>query len=191
MAQPTSSDSHKMALADDLLELARARTAANSTPLPLLEPPASNLVFRPETFFLGLTEGAGVVHDLFGRQVRRCRITTRGALLAGRATLQLEEEFVYDDGQVDVWRWVMSPSRNGRYVVAEARAGAGISGEVRSGDYQLAFRRPVGRAAGAFAPRFSTRFTLLSPDLALKRAKVSLFGAPLGRLLAFHRRVEA
>ena len=179
-----------MTLPVDLLE-PEPLHAAPETAAPLAEPPASGLVFQPESFFLGRTEGAGVVHDLFGRRVRRCRITTRGVPLVGRAAIQLVEEFAYDDGEIDVWRWVMSPSRNGRYLVAEAKAGAGIAGEVRGGDYQLAFRRPMGRAAGWLAPRFSTRFTLLSPELALKRAKVSLFGAPLGSLLAIHRRVEA
>jgi hypothetical protein len=180
-----------MALSVDLIDAERGRPMPSSALAPPPEPPASDLVFRPEAFFLGRTEGAGKVYDLFGRLVRRCRIATLGALLTDRATLQLEEAFVYDDGEVDVWRWLMSPGRNGRYVIAEARAGAGIAGEVRGGDFQLAFRRPVGRATGWLAPRFSTRFTLLDPDLALKRADASLLGAPLGRLLAIHRRIEA
>jgi hypothetical protein len=188
MPQPSVSDAHKMASPVDLIEAAQAAAPAGAAS-PLL--PASDLVFRPEAFFLGRTEGAGVVHDTFGRLVRRCRIATRGALLENRATIQLEEEFTYDDGEIDVWRWLMSPGRNGRYAVAEARAGAGIAGEVRAGDYQLAFRRPMKRATGWLAPRFSTRFTLLSPDLALKRAEMSLYGAPLGRWLAVHRRIEA
>jgi hypothetical protein len=53
----------------------------------------------------------------------------------------------------------------------------------------LAFRRPVGRAAGALAPHFRSRFTLLAPDLAMKRADVTFFGLPLGYLTAVHRRV--
>ena len=179
-----------MALTVDLLEPERIEAALDAVSPALVELPASNLVFRPETFFIGKTEGAGVVHDPFGRLVRRCRITTRGAEFVSRGAIEFEEEFVYDDGEIDVWRWVMSPSRDGRYVAAEARAGAGIAGEMRGGDYQLAFRRPVGRAAGWLSPRFSTRFTLLSPELALKRASVSLFGAPLGRLLAIHRRLD-
>lgn len=180
-----------MALTVDLLEPERIEAALDALPPPLPELPALNLVFRPEAFFIGRTVGAGVVHDPFGRLVRRCRITTRGAAIAGRGAIRFEEELVYDDGEVDLWRWVMSPGRDGRYVAAEARAGAGITGEVRGGDYQLSFRRPVGQAAGWLAPRFSTRFTLLSPDLVLKRASVSLFGAPLGRLFATHRRIEA
>jgi len=83
----------------------------------------------------------------------------------------------------------MQAGREGRYVAAEAKAGAGIAGELRGGDYVLAFRRPVGRAAGALSPHFRSRFTLVAPDLALKRADVSLFGLPLACLTAVHRRV--
>ncbi len=48
----------------------------------------------------------------------------------------------------------------------------------------------MGRAKGALAPRFDTRFTQLTADLALKRAQVSLFGLPLGELTAVHRRID-
>ena len=146
------------------------------------------LSFAPETFFFGRTEGAGVVCDPLGRITRRCHITTEGS--AAQGALRFDETFVYDDGEIDVWRWVMQAGREGRYVAAEAKAGAGITGDMRGGDYVLGFRRPVGRAAGLLAPHFRTRFTLLAPDLALKRADVSLFGVPLGCLSAVHRRVS-
>jgi hypothetical protein len=150
--------------------------------------PAAALSFAPETFFLGRTEGAGVVRDPLGRITRRCHITTEGA--AAQGALRFDETFVFDNGEIDVWRWVMQAGREGRYVAAEAKAGAGITGDMRGGDYVLGFRRPVGRAAGVLAPHFHTRFTLLAPDLALKRANVSLFGVPLGCLSAVHRRVS-
>jgi len=152
---------------------------------------SSVLAFEPESFFLGRTEGAGVVRDPFGRIVRRCRISTDGSYSAAEGALRFNETFTYDDGEVDPWRWVMRPGREGRYVAAEAKAGVGITGERRGGEYVLAFRRPVGRATGALSPRFFTRFTLLSPDTALKQANVSLLGVPLGRLTAIHRRVSA
>jgi hypothetical protein len=147
------------------------------------------LAFAPEQFFLGRTEGAGVVRDPFGRIVRRCRVTTEGALGAPHGAIRFNEVFAYDDGEVDTWRWVMTAGGDGRYVAAEAKAGAGITGERVGDEYRLAFRRPVGKAAGPLRPRFNTRFTLLAPDIALKRAEVSLFGVPLGVLTAVHRRV--
>src|SRR5579871_3921255 len=150
----------------------------------------STLSFQPEVYFLGRTEGAGVVRNPFGRIVRRCLVTTEGSLGAPHGAIRFEEVFAYDDGEIDIWRWAMSPSRDGRYVAAEAKAGAGITGERRGLDYVLSFRRPVGRATGALAPRFETRFTQLTPELALKRAQVSLFGLPLGELTAVHRRID-
>jgi hypothetical protein len=163
---------------------------ARSVPPAASEPPPRDLAFVPELFFLGRTEGAGVVRDPFGRVTRRCHVATIGEVSPGGA-IRFEEVFTYDDGEVDVWRWAMSPGREGRYVAAEARAGVGLTGQRSGGDYLISFRRPVGRATGPLAPRFSTRFTLLSPDVALKQAQVSLFGLPLGRLTAVHRRVEA
>jgi len=154
-----------------------------------LPPMPARLAFAPESFFLGRTEGAGVVRDPFGRIIRRCRIATEGAFSAGQGALRFDETFTYDDGEIDVWRWVMQAGREGRYVAAEAKAGVGITGEMRGGDYVLAFRRPVGRAAGPLSPHFRSCFTLLAPDLALKRADVSFFGLPLGYLSAVHRRV--
>jgi hypothetical protein len=164
------------------------RPAAPETPAPSAAP-AAMLVFEPESFFLGRTEGAGVVRDPFGRIVRRCRVTTEGAYSAGQGALRFDEIFTYDDGEVDVWRWAMQAGRDGRYIAAEAKAGAGIAGEQRGGEYMIGFRRPLGRASGVLAPHYQSRFTLLAPDIALKRADVSLFGLPLGQLSAIHRRV--
>jgi hypothetical protein len=178
-----------MSSSADVMTLeAAAADAAAPTAVPRL--PIA-LSFAPESFFLGRTEGAGVVRDPFGRITRRCSIATEGAFSATQGALRFDETFTYDDGEVDVWRWVMQAGREGRYVAAEAKAGAGITGELRGGDYLLAFRRPVGRARGPFSPQFRSRFTLLAPDLAMKRADVSLFGLPLGHLSAVHRRIGA
>jgi hypothetical protein len=147
------------------------------------------LVFEPETFFLGRTEGAGVVRDPFGRIVRRCHITTTGAFDTAQHALRFDEVFVYDDGETDTWRWVMQPGRDGRYIAAESKAGTGLYGERQGEDYVISFRRPVGRARGPLSPHYRLRLTLLAPNLAIKRADISLLGAPRGSLSAFHRRV--
>ena len=152
--------------------------------------PGGDLTFRPEVFFLGRTEGSGVVRDPLGRIVRRCAIYTEGVFAPAYSAIHFDETFAYDDGEVDVWRWAMTAGADGRYVAAEAVAGAGIVGERRGAEYVLSFRRPVGKAAGFLAPRFSTRFTLLSADVALKQASVRVLGLPVGRMTAIHRRVD-
>ncbi|HZZ34259.1 MAG TPA: DUF3833 family protein [Caulobacteraceae bacterium] len=151
---------------------------------------AGETAFRPEVFFVGRTEGSGVVRDPFGRVVRRCEISTEGKADPGRNTIHFTEIFTYDDGEVDVWRWVMTHARDGRYVAAEANAGSGITGQRVGDDYSLSFSRPVGAAKGVAAPRFATRFTLLAQDVALKSVRVSLFGLPIGQMTAIHRKVN-
>jgi hypothetical protein len=157
---------------------------------PVARPAHGALAFHPELFFLGRTEGAGVVRDPFGRIVRRCQVVTDGGFNTTQGALRFNEVFTYDDGEVDTWRWVMTSGGDGRYVAAEAKAGAGITGERHGDDYLLNFRRPVGKARGALAPSFRTRFTLLGPDIALKHVAVSLMGLPLGALTAVHRRID-
>jgi hypothetical protein len=153
--------------------------------------PVGSLAFAPEAFFIGRTEGSGVVRDPFGRIVRRCRIVTTGEFSAAQQALRFDETFAYDDGEIDTWRWVMQPGRDGRYIAAEAKAGSGLVGERQGDDYVISFRRPAGRAQGALSPHFRSRFTLLSPDTALKRADLSLLGVPMGSLSAIHRRVAS
>lgn len=152
-------------------------------------PPGGALAFAPEAFFIGRTEGAGVLRDAFGRIVRRCRITTTGAFSAAQQALRFDETFAYDNGEIDTWRWVMQAGRDGRYVAAESKAGSGLVGERQGDDYVISFRRPSGRAKGALAPHYRSRFTLLSPDTALKRADVTVLGVPMGSMSAIHRRV--
>lgn len=171
----------------DIAEIERVEPSGGARTEPAWTPAA--LSFRPEAFFIGRTEGHGVVRDPFGRIVRRCRVTTEGSFSAAQGALRFDEVFDYGDGQLDVWRWVMRPGRDGRYVAAEAKAGVGIAGERRGGEYVLSFRRPTGYARGALSPRYRSRFTLLAPDTALKRADISLLGLPLGHLSAVHRRV--
>ena len=69
-----------------------------------------------------------------------------------------------------------------------SRAGAGLAGELRGGDYVLAFRRPVGRAAGR-SRRISVALHSAAPDLALKRADVQPLRACPSPLTAVHRHV--
>lgn len=143
--------------------------------------------FRPEVFFLGRTEGWGVARGPTGRILRRCRVVTDGRLDEAYQAIHFDEVFNWDDGELDEWRWAMTRGLNGGYVAAEALAGAGIQGRYDGGDYLLSFSRPIRSGRGP-RPRFTTRFTLISPDVALKTVRVSMFGIPVGSLSAFHRR---
>jgi len=146
--------------------------------------------FRPEVFFLGRTEGAGIVRDPLGRVTRRCEIITEGSSHPAYEAIHFDETFTYDDGEVDVWRWAMTRGADDQYLAAEATAGSRIVGRRIGDDYALSFHRDFGRARGIAAPRFFTRFTLLQPDLALKSVRMSVLGLPVGFMTAVHRRLD-
>ncbi len=144
-------------------------------------------MFRPEQFFVGRTRGWGVTRALGGQRAR-FEVTTTGHLDEAYQSLHFDEVFAYDDGRVDEWRWAMTRGRDGRYVAAEQLAGAGIVGRHEGGDYVLSFRRPLRPDGGFPTPLFRTTFTMLNPRMAFKRARVSLFGIPVGELIAVHER---
>ena len=157
-----------MATSADALTLDAVGTAAAVQAA--TRPPVA-LAFEPESFFLGRTEGAGVVRDPFGRITRRCLVVTEGSFSAAQGALRFDETFTYDDGEIDVWRWVMRAGHEGRYVAAEVKAGVGITGELRGGDYVLAFRRPVGRASGPLSPASCPASPCSSPGLSEARGR--------------------
>lgn len=146
-------------------------------------------VFRPERFFVGRTRGWGIVRSIDGKQ-RRCEVTTEGCLDETYHSLHFDEIFAFDDGQVDEWRWAMTRGRNGRYVAAEALAGAGIVGRHEGSDYVLAFRRPIRPEGGFPTPAFRSVFTLLNRRVALKRVRVSILGLPVAKMTVFHERID-
>ena len=150
----------------------------------------SESVFRPEVFFVGRTAGSGILRDPLGRLIRRCEIVTQGARQAAYGALTLEETFTFDDGEVDAWKWVMTPGGAGRYMASEQMAGSGLSAHHEGEEFVLDFSRPNGWARGWMAVRYATRIALLSPGLALKTVKISQFGAPIGVLTAVHRQLR-
>lgn len=153
------------------------------------EIPHGNEPFRPEVFFLGRTEGWGVARGPMGHSPRRCRVMTDGRLDEAYQAIHFEETFVWDDGEEDAWRWAMTRGLDGRYMAAEARAGAGIQSRYDGFDYLLSFRRPL-RPDGGPRARYVTRFTQISPQVALKSVQLFVWGLPVGQLTAFHRRTD-
>jgi hypothetical protein len=145
--------------------------------------------FRPEVFFVGRTEGWGLARGPTGRTLRRCRIVTDGNIADAYRAIHFDETFHWEDGEQDLWRWAMTRGLDGRYAAAEVLAGTGIQGRYEGPDYVLSFRRPL-KPEGGPRPRFVTRFTQISPAVALKSVKIYLFGLPVGGMTAFHKRVD-
>lgn len=147
---------------------------------------AEDLAFRPEQYFLGATEGNGLLRDPFGRVTRRCRVSTRGERDSAYGALRLEETYDFDDGEVEALRWVITSAGAGRYVLAEASAGSGIVAELSGGDLIFAYHRAYGGAP--IKARLAVRMTLIAPRVVLKTARITVLGAPMGAMTVLHRR---
>ncbi|MBV8683459.1 MAG: DUF3833 family protein [Caulobacteraceae bacterium] len=158
------------------------------TAIPLM---AENVIFRPETFFIGQTVGLGVLRNPFFRITRRFHVETRGYHDGSYGAIKLDETYAYDTGEVEAFQWVITPAGAGRYVLAEASIGSGIMAEEEGGELIFGYRRPLGAARGLAKPRFDVRMGLIGGDTLLKSVRVGLLGAPLGTLTAFHRRSGA
>ncbi len=156
-------------------------TPRDGTPLP---------AFQPDIFFLARTEGRGVVRDLTGRVVDRCTITTVGVWDHDYGALKFDEVYAYDSGLSDTLAWTFAPDAQGRMSASEATITAPVRGWSDGQDYRLRFRRRGGPRAEKLTLTYNVRFTLLEPELALKRARISLLGVPLAELTAFHRRAD-
>lgn len=154
--------------------------------MPVRDRTARDLSFRPESFFLGRTEGAGVDRDLFGRTVRQCVIHTHGVLRGPMSAICVDETIAYDDGEVQEWRWVLGDAGDGRYLVAEAQAGSGHVVEPRAdGDFVVSFRR----TRRWVTQRHLTRYTMLGEDVSMEKTTVSFLGVPRLLFTAVRRRI--
>jgi hypothetical protein len=151
---------------------------------------AEELAFRLDVFFVGRTSGSGVLRDPLGRITRRFSIDTRGRRDDSYGAINLDETCAFDNGEVEVLRWVIAPAGAGRYVLAEAGAGSGIIGQVQHGDLTFAYHRAQGAARGLASPRYSVRMTMLTPETVLRTVRVSLLGAPLGHVTMIHRQLR-
>lgn len=114
---------------------------------------------------------------------------TDGRLDEAYRAIHFEETFIWDNGEQDAWRWAMTRGMDGRYMAAEARAGAGIQSRYDGFDYVLSFRRSL-TEDGRSRARYVTRFTQVSARVALKRVRLFIWGLPVGELTAFHRQVD-
>ncbi len=149
----------------------------------------SETVFRPELFFDGRADGAGVIRDTFGKLVQRWECKVVGSRQAAYGALAMEQTYSFGDGTSEVWKWVITPGGGNRYIASEQLAGSGIGAECDGEDFTIHFNRPDGRAKGWSAPHYAVRFTLLTSDSALMSVKISRLGAPLGAMTGFYRRV--
>ena len=148
-------------------------------------------VFRPEEYFLGRTEGWGVMQDRFGILRRQFRIEANGEWNATDQALSLREIYRFNDGQVDQLEWTLRPVGSDRYTATEPRV-EGVAEGVRAGNaFRWTYVRRVPQPdGGEQALTFEDWFWLQDADVLIARASVRRFGIELATLSVFYRKQE-
>lgn len=143
---------------------------------------ASNTpVLVAEEFFDGQLTAHGVVKDRGGKVIRSFTADIKAYWRDGVGTL--EEDFVFDDGEIDRRVWTLTPAGPNRYVgTAGDVVGEGevtIAGNSMFLDYVL--RIPYGD--GTLDLRIDDRMYLVSPDVLINESRMVKFGLQVGEIL--------
>jgi len=134
-----------------------------------------------ETFFQGELTAHGVVKNRTGRVIRTFNANITAYWENGIGTL--EEHFLFDDGEKDFRKWVLTPTGDGGFV--------GTAGDV-VGDGQLTYagnsvfldyvlRIPYGD--GTVDVRVDDRMYLVAPGILINESEMTKFGVRVGSLL--------
>ena len=136
-----------------------------------------------ESYFAGDTWAWGIFEDRFGNLKRSFQVTINGYMEQGE--LVLEEDFVYDDGELDRRVWRIKPLGDGRYEgravdivgVAEGQ----VVGNALNWSYLIDL--PVGDSS--YRVKFDDWMFLQPNDVLINKATVTKFGIHVGTVLLF------
>jgi hypothetical protein len=141
--------------------------------------------FEPEVFFDGALTAHGVIKGVIkgrgGKVIRYFNVSINAYWRDGIGTL--EEDFVFDDGEIDRRVWILTPAGQGRYIgTAGDVVGDGkitVAGNSMFLDYTL--RIPWGD--GTIDLRIDDRMYLVNPDVLINESRMKKFGFGVGEIL--------
>ncbi len=138
-------------------------------------------VLVPEEFFDGQLTAHGVIKDRSGKVIRTFNADIKAYWKDGIGTL--EEDFVFDDGELDRRVWTLTPDGPGRYLgTAGDVVGEGVvtvAGNSMFLDYVL--RIPWGD--GTLDLRIDDRMYLVNPNVLINESAMKKFGLQVGQIL--------
>jgi hypothetical protein len=145
--------------------------------------------FEPERFFDGKLRASGVLKDRSGTVIRRFTADITAYWKDGVGTL--EEDFLFDDGEVDRRVWTLSPNGSGGYdATAGDVVGVGVARAAGNAMFlKYVLRVPYGD--GSIDLSIDDRMYLVTPDLLINESVMRKFGFRVGEILLTIQRVDA
>lgn len=143
--------------------------------------------FEPEVYFAQRLEAYGVFVDRFGTIRRQFNVAVKGTRTSDGFIL--DEDFLYDDGETETRRWVVTALGEGRYRGECAEVIGHAVGKCSANmlSWRYGFRLDMyGRKV---AVRFDDVMVLQAGGVMVNRATVSKAGIRLGEVLLTFRPV--
>lgn len=138
-------------------------------------------LLEPEQFFNGDLSAHGVIKDRGGRVIRRFTADINAYWRDGVGTL--EEDFVFDDGELDRRVWTLTPKGPGRYVGTAGDVVGEGDIEVAGNSMFLAYVLRIPYGDGTLDLRIDDRMYLVSDNLLINESGMYKFGFRVGEIL--------
>lgn len=170
-----------------ILALLLVLTLAACSGRPSLDdPPLSDRELRLEEFFAGRTVARGQFQDRFGTVRRRFDVEIAGRW-DGR-TLQLVEDFTYEDGSTEQRVWTLEKTGDRTWRGAAPGVIGTATGEERGDTFNWRYTIDLPVPGGEMRVTFDDWMWLLSEDRLLNRAYMSRFGIEIGEVIILFER---
>jgi len=134
------------------------------------------------TFFQGKTVAFGIFEDRFGQMRRQFRVEIDGTI--SKDMLQLDERFLYDDGETDRRIWHITKQTKGSGMTsftgqAEDVAGT-ASGQLSGNTFRWRYDIDLVLSGNEMRVHFDDFIYQIDKDIAINRAYVSKWGIEVG-----------
>lgn len=134
-----------------------------------------------EAFFAGRTVATGQFQDVFGTVRRRFDVEIEGTVSGD--TLQLVEDFTYEDGSTERRVWTLQKTGPDSWRGTAPGVIGVAAGEERGDTFNWRYTIDLPVPDGTLRVTFDDWMWLVAEDRVLNRAYMSRFGVPIGEVV--------
>ena len=135
----------------------------------------------PEEFFDGRLTAHGVLKNRAGKVIRSFNVEINAYWQDGVGTL--EEDFLFDDGEVDRRVWTLTPNGPGRYTGTAGDVVGGGTVTVAGNSMFLDYVLRIPYNGDTLDIRVDDRMYLVHPDILMNESRMIKFGFEVGEIL--------
>ena len=150
-------------------------------------PHTSDLLFRPDAFFIKPWRGWGVMRDGRGRPLSR--YSAHGGGETGRRSATTRQTISFDTGASSTVAWEIATDDEEQFWARDLESGVEARGRQLGNDFEWLFPTTVKTRLGPLKARSRVIYTLASPTTAFSFAETRWFGVLLSSFVTFYEQI--